>query len=81
MRRGIGSTYLRLARNKHHGVAKVAIARKLSIRLYWMLRSRQDYEQVKEHGSHAGQSVNPSGSDLRRSTTKTLDRADVVRDG
>jgi len=49
--------YLRLARNKHHGVAKVAIARKLAIRLYWMLRSGQDYEQVKERGSHAGQSV------------------------
>jgi len=49
--------YLRLARNKHHGVAKVAIARKLSIRLYWMLRSGQGYEQVKERSSHAGQSV------------------------
>ena len=49
--------YLRLARNKPHGVAKVAIARKLAIRLYWMLRSGQDYEQVKERGSLAGQSV------------------------
>jgi transposase len=56
--------YLRLARNKHHGVAKVAIARKLAIRLYWMLRSGQDYEQVRERGSHAGQSVSPSGHGL-----------------
>jgi len=43
--------------NKHHGVAKVAIAHKLAVRLYWMLRSGQNYEQVMERGSHAGQSV------------------------
>ena len=49
--------YLRLSMSKHHGVAKVALARKLAIRLYWMLRSGQDYEQVKERGSHVGQSV------------------------
>jgi len=48
--------YLRLSHQKHHGVAKIAIAHKLAIRLYWMLRSGQDYEQVKERGSHAGQS-------------------------
>ena len=49
--------YLRLSMNKHHGVAKVAIAHKLAVRLYWMLRSGQDYQHVKERGSHAGQSV------------------------
>jgi transposase len=49
--------YLRLSLTKHHGVAKVAIAHKLAVRLYWMLRSGQTYEQVKERGSHAGQSV------------------------
>ena len=49
--------YLRLSLNKHHGVAKVAIAHKLAVRLYWMLRSGQNYTQVKERGSHAGQSV------------------------
>jgi transposase len=53
--------YLRLSMNKHHGVAKVAIAHKLAVRLYWMLRSGEEYEQVKERGSHAGQSVCPSG--------------------
>jgi len=56
--------YLRLSMNKHHGVAKVAIAHKLAIRLYWMLRSGEDYEQVVERGSHAGQSVCPSGCGL-----------------
>jgi len=48
---------VRLSVGKHHGVAKVAIAHKLAVRLYWMLRSGQNYEQVKERGSHAGQSV------------------------
>ena len=48
--------YVRLSMNKHHGVAKVAIAHKLAVRLYWMLRSGQDYSKVMERGSHAGQS-------------------------
>jgi len=46
--------YVRLSMHKHHGVAKVAIAHKLAVRLYWMLRSGQSYEQVVERGSHAG---------------------------
>lgn len=54
--------YLRLSINKHHGVAKTAIAHKLAVRLYWMLRSGQNYEQVKERGSHVGQSGIPRGS-------------------
>jgi transposase len=49
--------YVRLSMNKHHGVAKVAIAHKLAVRLYWMLRSGDDYSKIMERGSHAGQSV------------------------
>jgi len=49
--------YVRLSMTKHHGVAKVAIAHKLAVRLYWMLRSDDDYSKVVERGSHAGQSV------------------------
>jgi transposase len=49
--------YVRLSMNKHHGVAKVAIAHKLAVRLYWMLRSGQNFKQVMERGSHAGQSA------------------------
>ena len=49
--------YVRLSMQKHHGVAKVAIAHKLAVRLYWMLRSGQNYTQVMERGSHAGQSA------------------------
>ena len=57
--------YLRLSMNKHHGVAKVAIAHKLAVRLYWMLRSGQNYEQIMERGSHAGQSVTSGRRSLR----------------
>jgi transposase len=49
--------YVRLSMTKHHGVAKVAIAHKLAVRLYWMLRSGEDYSKVMERGSHVGQSV------------------------
>jgi transposase len=49
--------YLRLSLTRHHGVAKLAIARKLAVRLYWMLRSGNDYQKAMERGSHAGQSV------------------------
>jgi hypothetical protein len=35
-------------------VAKVAIARKLAIRLYIMLRDRIDYQEFCRRGSHAG---------------------------
>jgi transposase len=60
--------YVRLSMQKHHGVAKLAIAHKLAVRLYWMLRSGQDYEQIVERGSHAGQSVCPSGRGSRPRT-------------
>lgn len=58
--------YVRLSMTKHHGVAKVAIAHKLAVRLYWMLRSGNDYPQVRERGSHAGQSVSPTGGNFSR---------------
>ena len=57
--------YLRLSMTKHHGVAKVAIAHKLAVRLYWMLRSGQDYTQIVERGSHARQSECPVGRSKR----------------
>jgi len=34
-------------------IAKVAMARKLAIRLYWMLRKEWDYEQLRKFGSYA----------------------------
>ncbi len=35
--------YQRLKFRRGHAVAKVAIARKLAVRMYWMLRSGADY--------------------------------------
>jgi transposase len=46
--------YQRLAQRKCRGLAKVAMARKLAVRLYWMLRLHVDYAQLIQ-GSHAGQ--------------------------
>src|SRR5260370_24315762 len=46
--------YQRLAQRKCRALAKVAMARKLAVRLYWMLRSDLDYAQLIR-GSHAGQ--------------------------
>ena len=45
-------THLTLRRN--HAVAKIAMARKLAVRLFWMWRREWDYEQWKKFGSHAG---------------------------
>lgn len=42
----MGRAYKRLCQKKHHGVAKVAIARKLVVRLYWMLRTNTRYPEV-----------------------------------
>jgi len=41
--------------------AKVAMARHLAIRLYWMWREVRDYEELVEFGSHAGQPGNLDG--------------------
>jgi transposase len=57
--------YVRLSMEKHHGVAKVAIAHKLAVRLYWMLRSGEDYQHVRERGSAARQSECPGGRQKR----------------
>lgn len=42
----LGRVYQRLVHKKHHGVAKVAVARKLVVRLYWMLRTKKQYPEV-----------------------------------
>jgi len=46
--------YRRLSQRRCRALAKVAIARKLAVRLYWMLREEVDYAQLIR-GSHAGQ--------------------------
>src|ERR1700739_614112 len=46
--------YQRLAQRKCRALAKVAMARKLAVRLYWMLRLQVGFGAVIQ-GSHAGQ--------------------------
>ncbi len=45
-------TYQRLKFRRVSGVAKVAIARRLAVRLYWMLRTRN---RLRAAGSHVRQ--------------------------
>ena len=41
--------------------AKVAMARRLAVGLYWMMRQQWDYQQWFKFGSHAGQPGNRDG--------------------
>ena len=52
--------YRRLSQRRCRALAKVAIARKLAVRLYWMLREEVDYAQLIR-GSHAGQPESSRG--------------------
>jgi transposase len=53
--------YQRLKFRRGHAVAKVAIARKLAVRMYWMLRSGADYARlVRRQGSPRGTLVHAS---------------------
>jgi transposase len=57
--------YGRLKFRKASGVAKVAIARKLAVRLYWMLRQQIDYAQLVSLSGSPSRGVvdrSPSGS-------------------
>ncbi|HEV8047407.1 MAG TPA: transposase [Terriglobales bacterium] len=49
------SKYFHLMMRRGRKIAKVAMARRLAIALYWMWRREWDYERVKKFGSHAGQ--------------------------
>ncbi len=46
--------YAHLAMRRNHGIAKIVMARRLAVRLFWMWRRGWDYEQLKKFGSHAG---------------------------
>jgi transposase len=55
--------YKRLKFRRGHAVAKVAIARKLAVRMYWMLRSGADYARlVRRQGSPGATLVDASSS-------------------
>src|SRR5512133_3071957 len=55
------SKYHHLLMRRGRKIAKVAMARKLAVRLYWMWRKGWDYEQWKKFGSYAGQPGNRYG--------------------
>jgi transposase len=47
--------FLHLAARRERRIAKVAMARKLAVSLFWMWRKGWDYQQLLKFGSHAGQ--------------------------
>jgi transposase len=53
--------YFHLAMRRGRKIAKVAMARRLAVQMFWMWRKGWDYEQVKKFGSHAGQPGNRDG--------------------
>jgi transposase len=55
------SKYLHLMMRRGRKIAKVAMARRLAVQLFWMWRKGWDYEQVKKFGSHAGHPGNRHG--------------------
>jgi transposase len=46
--------YVHLAMRRKKSIAKIAMARKLGVRLYWMWRNGWDYSKFVEFGSNAG---------------------------
>ena len=55
------SQYAHLAMRRNPSIAKVAMARKLAVHLYWMWRQGWDYGQWQKFGSHAGVPGNRDG--------------------
>jgi transposase len=49
------SKFFHLAMRRGRKIAKVAMARKLAVHLYWMWRQGLDYGQTQKLGSHAGE--------------------------
>jgi transposase len=58
------SKYFHLAMRRGRKIAKVAMARRLAVRMYWMWRKGWDYEQMRKFSSHAGQPGNRDGVPL-----------------
>ena len=53
--------FFHLAMRRGRKIAKVAMARKLAVHLYWMWRKGLDYGQFVKLGSHAGEPGNRHG--------------------
>ncbi len=59
--------YRRLAARKHKALAKVMVARKLAVRMYWMLRENNSRTYAASGRSYAGQPESFRGRRLRPS--------------
>jgi transposase len=55
------STFFHLAMRRGRKIAKVAMARKLAVHLYWMWRQGWEYGQLHKLGPHAGEPGNRHG--------------------
>lgn len=53
--------FFHLAMRRGRKIAKVAMARKLAVHLYWMWRQGCNYGQVPKLGSYAGKPGHPDG--------------------
>ena len=53
--------YIHLAMRRHKSIAKVAMGRRLAVRLYWMWRNGCEYSPSLEFGSYTGQLGNRYG--------------------
>jgi transposase len=55
------SRYFHLVMRRGRKIAKVAMARRLAVHLYWMMREGWDYQELVQFGSHVGQPGNRHG--------------------
>ena len=55
------SQFFHLAMRRGRKIAKVAMARKLAVALYWMWRRGWNYDDMQQLGSHAGEPGNRHG--------------------
>jgi transposase len=56
--------FFHLAMRRGRKIAKVAMARRLAVRLYWMWRKGWNYEQLQKFGPHAGKPGHRHGVQL-----------------
>jgi transposase len=56
------SKFFHLAMRRGRKIAKVAMARKLAVHLYWMWRQGWDYSPLRKPRSHAGEPGNRHGA-------------------
>ena len=57
---------MHLALRRQRNIAKVAMARRLAVRLYWMWRKGWEYSEWVKFGSHAGQLGTQTWRELKR---------------